>query len=76
MTDKEAYILISDLAFTARDYISEAIMGMRDTESALNMANSLLLATVYIRHWREKEEMGVSTQKKQPENTQKIEKEE
>lgn len=56
MTDKEKYVLISDLAFAAREYILEAIMGMRDNESALNMANSLLLATVYIRHWEEKEE--------------------
>lgn len=72
MTDKEAYILISDLAFTARDYISEALMGMRDAESALKMADSLLLATVYIRHWRKKEEIDSSTQK----NTQKINEEE
>lgn len=53
MTEKEKYVLISDLAFVAREYVSEAIMGMRDTNSALQIVDSLLYATVIIRNQTE-----------------------
>lgn len=56
MTDKEKLVLISHLTLTARDYISSAIMGMRDTESALNIADSLLFSAIIVYNYDENSE--------------------
>lgn len=48
MNKKEKLVLISDLAFIAREYVSEAIMGMKDKDNALQLINSLLYSTIII----------------------------
>lgn len=50
MTDKEKWIIISDLTLAARNYVVDAIKGVIETDEALRMAASLLTAVIYIRN--------------------------
>ena len=51
MTDKEKLVIISDLSFAARNYISDAIRGIIETDEALRVADSLLTAVVYVKNY-------------------------
>lgn len=64
MTDKEKLVLLGHLTLTTRDIISGAIMGMRDTESALNTADSLLFSAIIVYNYNEKSE-NVNDKEKQ-----------
>ena len=56
MTDKEKLVIISDLSFAARNYISDAIMGIIETDEALRVADSLLTAVVYVKNYEVQDE--------------------
>lgn len=51
-SDKERLEIIYALAFVARERTSDAIMGLRDTDSALKEADLLLLATIYVKNYK------------------------
>lgn len=51
MIDKEKLVIISDLSFAARNYISDAIRGIIETDEALRVADSLLTAVVYVKNY-------------------------
>lgn len=55
MTEHEKLVIISTLSFCAKEYISEALMGMRENENAMQTANILLLTCAYINNYNEKE---------------------